>query len=104
MVGRFLICIVAEDGISMEKRAGHFEGLNGDYRSMLSKPDHMGWSFIRYNDPTEKLCNTDIDRIENVAEPVGVEGNQKNIPCVLDMCIFKSLSLRYRWRVFSFEG
>ncbi|KAG2212659.1 hypothetical protein INT47_000636 [Mucor saturninus] len=67
---------MAEDGISMEKRAGHFEGLNGDYRTMLSKPDHMDWSFIRYNDPTEQLCNTDIDRIEGVPEPVGIEDGE----------------------------
>lgn len=64
----------------MEKRDGHFEGLNGDYRTMLSKPDHMDWSFIRYNDPTEKLCNTDIDRIDGTPEPVGIEGKKKIYP------------------------
>ena len=31
-------------------------------------------SFIRYNDPTEKLCNTDVDRLENLPEPVGIPG------------------------------
>ncbi|GAA5811004.1 hypothetical protein MFLAVUS_004433 [Mucor flavus] len=67
---------MAEDGISNEKRSNHFENLSGDYRNMLSKPDDMAWSFIRYNDPTEKLCNTDIDRLENAPEPVGVQGGQ----------------------------
>jgi tRNA pseudouridine13 synthase len=32
-------------------------------------------SFIRYNDPTEKLCNTDVDRLEGKEEPVGIAGN-----------------------------
>ncbi|KAL7317776.1 multisubstrate pseudouridine synthase 7 [Mucor circinelloides] len=63
---------MAEDGISMEKRDNHFDGLNGDYRAMLSKPEQMSWSFIRYNDPTEKLCNTDVDRLENKDEPAGI--------------------------------
>ncbi|KAI7907261.1 pseudouridine synthase [Cokeromyces recurvatus] len=63
---------MAEDGISIEKRDNQFEGLKGDYRSMLSKPENMSWSFIRYNDPTEKLCNTDVDKIENKPEPLGV--------------------------------
>lgn len=31
-------------------------------------------SFIRYNDPNEQLCNTDMDRIEQKPEPVGVPG------------------------------
>lgn len=31
-------------------------------------------SFIRYNDPTAKLCNTDVDRLLNVPEPVGIFG------------------------------
>ncbi|KAI9469723.1 MAG: pseudouridine synthase [Benjaminiella poitrasii] len=63
---------MAEDGISMEKRDNQFEGLKGDYRAMLSKPEHMNWTFIRYNDPTEKLCNTDVDKLENKPEPVDV--------------------------------
>ncbi|KAI8647380.1 pseudouridine synthase [Parasitella parasitica] len=67
---------MAQDGISMEKRDNHFDGLNGDYRAMLSKPEQMGWSFVRYNDPTEKLCNTDVDRLENKDEPVGIADGQ----------------------------
>ncbi|KAG1447865.1 hypothetical protein G6F56_009121 [Rhizopus delemar] len=65
--------ILAEDGISMESKHKHFDGLNGDYRPILSKPEQMQWSFIRYNDPVEKLCNTDIDRLHGLSEPTGVQ-------------------------------
>ncbi|KAG1137722.1 hypothetical protein G6F37_011717 [Rhizopus arrhizus] len=36
----------------------------------------MSWSFIRYNDPVEKLCNTDIDRLHGLPEPTGVQDGQ----------------------------
>ncbi|KAI8369919.1 pseudouridine synthase [Blakeslea trispora] len=71
---------LAEDGISIEKKDNHFDSLTGDYRNMLSKPEQMSWSFIRYDDPSEKLCNTDVDRIENSPEPMGIEG--KSIVCL----------------------
>ncbi|KAI8881358.1 tRNA pseudouridine synthase D [Backusella circina FSU 941] len=67
---------MAEDGISIEKKDNHFQSLKGDYRYILAKPRNMAWSFIRYDDPTEKLCNTDVDRLENVPEPTGVQGNE----------------------------
>ncbi|KAI8366468.1 pseudouridine synthase [Choanephora cucurbitarum] len=66
---------LAEDDISIEKKDNHFDSLTGDYRAMLSKPEQMSWSFIRYDDPTEKLCNTDVDKLENAPEPMGIEGN-----------------------------
>ncbi|CEP16132.1 hypothetical protein [Parasitella parasitica] len=67
---------MAQDGISIEKRDNHLDGLSGDYRVMLSKPEQMSWSFVRYDDPTEKLCNTDVDRLENKDEPVGIDDGQ----------------------------
>jgi tRNA pseudouridine13 synthase len=33
---------------------------------------------MRYNDPTEKLCNTDVDRLEGADEPMGIKGNFRN--------------------------
>ncbi|KAI9260830.1 pseudouridine synthase [Sporodiniella umbellata] len=68
--------VLAEDGISMQAKDKHFEGLKGDYRSILVKPEQMNWSFIRYNDPIEKLCNTDVDRLHDLPEPTGVQNGQ----------------------------
>ncbi|KAG0174081.1 multisubstrate pseudouridine synthase 7 [Apophysomyces sp. BC1034] len=62
--------LLEEDGISREE--GHFEDLNGDYRAMLAKPGALSWDFIRYDDPSIKLCNTDVDRLNGEAEPVNV--------------------------------
>ena len=44
-------------------------------------------SFIRYDDPTEKLCNTDVDKLENAPEPMGIEGN-----CFSEANLFLELS------------
>jgi tRNA pseudouridine13 synthase len=49
-------------------------GLSGDYRYMLSKPEQMKWTFIRYNDPNQQLCNTDLDKIEKKPEPTNIPG------------------------------
>ncbi|KAG0743702.1 hypothetical protein G6F57_007998 [Rhizopus arrhizus] len=75
-IKKLYVEIMAEDGISIDKKDKHFEGLNGDYRPLLAKPEQMSWSFIRYNDPVEKLCNTDIDRLHGLPEPTGVQDGQ----------------------------
>ncbi|CEG83732.1 hypothetical protein RMATCC62417_17608 [Rhizopus microsporus] len=67
--------VMAEDGIMMDRKE-YFEGLNGDYRAILAKPRNMSWSCIRYNNPEERLCNTDVDRLQALPEPTGVEDGQ----------------------------
>ncbi|KAI8991489.1 pseudouridine synthase [Mycotypha africana] len=69
------IKFMAEDGISIDRQHKHFQDLSGDYRLMLSKPEQMSWCFLKYDDPSEKLCNTDIDRLNKKTEPSGVPGN-----------------------------
>ncbi|KAI8096451.1 pseudouridine synthase [Halteromyces radiatus] len=60
---------LAEDKLNLKDNV--FDDIPGDYRTILSVPDNMSWSFIRYNDPTEKLVNTDLDTALGEPQPVG---------------------------------
>ena len=37
---------------------------SGEYRQLISKPSDLNWKFVRYNNPTEKLLLSDLDRLE----------------------------------------
>ncbi|ORX58056.1 tRNA pseudouridine synthase D [Hesseltinella vesiculosa] len=41
----------------------------GDYRAMMALPRDLEWTFTKYNDPTAKLFNTDLDIAQGKPEP-----------------------------------
>ncbi|CAM0137074.1 multisubstrate pseudouridine synthase 7 [Umbelopsis sp. WA50703] len=48
--------------------------LPGAYRALMAKPSQLDWSFIRYDDPNKKLCQTDADLLKGEAELTSDEG------------------------------
>ncbi|KAI8071095.1 pseudouridine synthase [Gongronella butleri] len=65
-----------EDGIEFNKKDNFYSDFAGDYRCMMAMPKDLSWTFIRYDDPTEKLFNTDLDRAQGNPEPTGVANGQ----------------------------
>ncbi|CAO3631876.1 unnamed protein product [Cunninghamella echinulata] len=58
-----------EDNIKMNKSDKFYQDFPGDYRFMLAVPKDFSWSFVRYDDPTAKLCNTDLDNAQGIPPP-----------------------------------
>nr|CAH0108677.1 unnamed protein product [Daphnia galeata] len=58
--------LLLADGLSeMDfKRSAKNYSLPGEYRQLISKPSDFNWKFIWYNNPTEKLLLSDLDRLE----------------------------------------
>ncbi|CAO3639272.1 unnamed protein product [Cunninghamella blakesleeana] len=60
-----------EDKIKMSKSDKFYQDFPGDYRYMLAIPKDLSWSFARYNDPSAKLFNTDLDNAQGISPPTG---------------------------------
>ncbi|KAI8384851.1 pseudouridine synthase [Radiomyces spectabilis] len=69
-MGQFYKELLAQD----DMQTGHFQNLPGDYRYMMAKAKDLTWSFVRYDDPMAKLCNTDIDILKSEAQPSAATG------------------------------
>ncbi|PIK53508.1 putative pseudouridylate synthase 7-like [Apostichopus japonicus] len=51
--------------------------LPGAYRKLVVKPSDVSWSFMKYDDVTKKLIQSDMDRMDGIPEPVPEEDGCK---------------------------
>lgn len=69
--GKWYEDILAEDGLSSEKLKGKTkkESLGGAYRKMMVKPENLQWKLTTYEDPSESLILSDLEKLKGEKEP-----------------------------------
>nr|CAH0108702.1 unnamed protein product [Daphnia galeata] len=99
--------ILLADGLSeMDfKRSAKNYSLPGEYRQLISKPSDFNWKFVCYNNPTEKLLLSDLDRLERTQSLHTVTEEKPKQSKYLDFCIRLHVSILHftrfcRWNLF----
>ncbi|KAI9287761.1 pseudouridine synthase [Umbelopsis sp. AD052] len=79
--------IMAQDGLDPNNMvtANKEYRLPGTYRRLLGMPSEIEWSFIRYDDPTMKLCRTDADILNGADELESNEGQYLGLRLYLSL-------------------
>jgi tRNA pseudouridine13 synthase len=54
--------------------------LSGDYRKIIGKAQDLKWEILKYDDPEEPLCCTDVDRLNKKEDSKSITGD---VVCLL---------------------
>ncbi|SAM01769.1 hypothetical protein [Absidia glauca] len=88
-IGELIKDMMKEEGIVITKGDNIFDDIPGDYRKLHAEAKDVSWSFIRYNDPSAKLFNTDLDTAKGEPQPVG-EPNGKHLALRMEFTLGSS--------------
>ena len=72
--------LAAADNINLgpethkSRQAFSIQGLTGDYRRIVHKPEGLHWKVLQYSDPDEPLAVSELERLSGMKEPAALQG------------------------------